>query len=208
MATKSPSPQPAASAQDITRVRDILLGPQMREYDQRFQLLQRDIERLQKSIDQLTEQLHEQADSQGRSLDAQVERLNGLLADRDQHFAGKWADESARVNGRFEELAGRLEQQGNTLSLKLGQEADRLDKQVSALDAAVVKKLQAAQRESRASDEDLRRELREMVEKLTHDKTDRQSLGQMLVEIGGQLIGGGGAVSLDELLTSLPAEAE
>jgi hypothetical protein len=64
------------------------------------------------------------------------------------------------------------------------------------------------QRESRDSDEDLRRELREMVEKLTHDKTDRQSLGQMLVEIGGQLISGGNAVSLDDLLTGLPSLAE
>ena len=36
----------------------------------------------------------------------------------------------------------------------------------------------------------MRRELREMVQKLTQDKTDRQSLGQMLVEIGGQLTRG------------------
>ncbi len=122
MATKPAATQPVAGVQDIARVRDILLGPQMREYDQRFQLLQRDVERLQKLIDQLTGELHEQADSQARSLDSQVERLNGQLAQQDQRVAGKMAEETARVNGRFDELASRLEQQGAAQSLKLSQE--------------------------------------------------------------------------------------
>lgn len=208
MAAKPASVQPAAGSQDIARVRDILIGPLMRDYDQRFQLVQRDVERLQKLLDQMTEQLHQQADSQTQSLDCQVERLSGQLTEQDQRLAGKAADESAKIQSRFEELASRLEQQGSAQALKLSQEAERRDKQLAALDATIAKKFQTLQRETRAGDDELRRELREMVEKLTYDKADRQSLGQMLVEIGDQLIRGGGAVSLDDLLTSLPAAAE
>ena len=50
-----------STPQDIARIRDILLGPQMREYEQRFALVQRDLERLQSLADQLTEHLQEQA---------------------------------------------------------------------------------------------------------------------------------------------------
>ena len=74
------------------------------------------------------------------------------------------------------------------------------------VDSTLNKKLQTLQRDTRQANDDLRRELREMVQKLTHDKTDRQSLGQMLIEIGGQLTRGSGAVGLDDLLSGLAGE--
>jgi hypothetical protein len=60
-------PQPA---QDIDRIRDILFGTQMREYDQGFQTIQRDLQRLQQDIDRLTEQLADQDKSQTEKLQA------------------------------------------------------------------------------------------------------------------------------------------
>jgi hypothetical protein len=35
------------SAQEVDRIRDIIFGPQMRDYEQRFQIIQRDLDRLQ-----------------------------------------------------------------------------------------------------------------------------------------------------------------
>lgn len=58
------------SPQELHRIRDIIFGPQMREYEQRFQLLQRDLERLQQSIDQLTEQVSEQDSDHTKKLQA------------------------------------------------------------------------------------------------------------------------------------------
>jgi len=46
--------------QELDRIRDIIFGSQMREYEQRFQTLQRDLERLQEELDHLNTQLSEQ----------------------------------------------------------------------------------------------------------------------------------------------------
>jgi len=56
------------AAQEVDRIRDIIFGPQMRDYEQRFQIIQRDLDRLQQEIDRLTEQLAEQDSSQGKKL--------------------------------------------------------------------------------------------------------------------------------------------
>jgi cell division septum initiation protein DivIVA len=57
-----------ASSQDVERIRDIIFGTQMRDYQQRFDAFQRDLVRLQQEIDQLNEQLAEQDSSQGKKL--------------------------------------------------------------------------------------------------------------------------------------------
>lgn len=56
------------SVQEVDRIRDIIFGPQMRDYQQRFQIFQRDLERLQQEIDRLTEQLADQDSSQSKKL--------------------------------------------------------------------------------------------------------------------------------------------
>jgi len=56
------------SVQEVDRIRDIIFGPQMRDYQQRFQIFQRDLERLQQEIDHLTEQLADQDSSQSKKL--------------------------------------------------------------------------------------------------------------------------------------------
>lgn len=47
----------AANPKEVDRIRDIIFGGQMREYAQRFQMMQRDMERLQGEIDRLSEEL-------------------------------------------------------------------------------------------------------------------------------------------------------
>jgi hypothetical protein len=55
-------------AQEVDRIRDIIFGAQMRDYEQRFQTVQRDLDRLQGEIDRLTEQLSEQGTDHGKRL--------------------------------------------------------------------------------------------------------------------------------------------
>lgn len=62
------APSQVESTREIHRIRDIIFGPQMRDYEQRFQMLQRDLERLQQEVDRLTGQLTEQDSSQGKKL--------------------------------------------------------------------------------------------------------------------------------------------
>jgi predicted nucleic acid-binding Zn-ribbon protein len=58
----------AGTAQEVERIRDIIFGPQMRDYEQRFQAVQRDLSRLQQELDRLTDQLSEQDREQGKKL--------------------------------------------------------------------------------------------------------------------------------------------
>ena len=91
MAAKTTAETAPANTQEIARIRDIVLGPHIREYDQRFQQTARDLERLRMDIEKLTEQLHEQADAQARSLDQQVQRLQTSLSDQDQRDVARTA---------------------------------------------------------------------------------------------------------------------
>ena len=60
----------AETAQEVDRIRDIIFGPQMRDYEQRFQTVQRDLDRLQQATDRLNEQLADQDSAQARKLQA------------------------------------------------------------------------------------------------------------------------------------------
>lgn len=57
-----------ASSQDVERIRDIIFGTQMRDYQQQFEALQQDVVRLRQEIDQLSERLGEQDSSQGKKV--------------------------------------------------------------------------------------------------------------------------------------------
>jgi chromosome segregation ATPase len=61
----TPDPE---SAQEVTRIREIIFGAQMREYQQQFQSVRRDLDRFQQEIDRLNEQLSEQGSDQGKRL--------------------------------------------------------------------------------------------------------------------------------------------
>jgi hypothetical protein len=100
--------------QDVGRIREIIFGSQMRDYEQRFRSLQRDLEGLQGELEALREQTTKQDKEQG-------------------------------------------------------------------------KKLQALRDDTRQSDDDLRAEMREAVDRLTMDKVDRSTLGDLLIEMGGRL---------------------
>ncbi len=60
----------AETAHEVDRIRDIIFGPQMRDYEQRFQTIQRDLDRLQQATDRLNEQLADQDSAQARKLQA------------------------------------------------------------------------------------------------------------------------------------------
>ena len=60
----------AEPAQEVDRIRDIIFGSQMRDYEQRFETVQHDLDRLRQEIDRLSEQLADQDSSQNKKLQA------------------------------------------------------------------------------------------------------------------------------------------
>ena len=57
-------------SQEVGRIRDIIFGAQMRDYEQQFSVVRRDLERLQGELDHLVEQLADQDRSQNDRLQA------------------------------------------------------------------------------------------------------------------------------------------
>jgi DNA repair exonuclease SbcCD ATPase subunit len=55
-------------SQEVARIRDIIFGSQMQDYEQRFDVVQRDLDRLQQEIDRLSEQLADQDGNQSKKL--------------------------------------------------------------------------------------------------------------------------------------------
>jgi chromosome segregation ATPase len=56
------------SGQEVDRIRDIIFGSQIKDYEQRFQNVQRDLNRLQQEFDQLNEQFADQGSDQNKKV--------------------------------------------------------------------------------------------------------------------------------------------
>lgn len=81
--------------------------------------------------------------------------------------------------GSFQTIQNDLE--------RLWHELERLNGKTDEQDANQNKKLQTLERELRKADDNLRAELRETAFRLTDEKVDRQTLGDLLIELGSQL---------------------
>jgi hypothetical protein len=65
---KAQVPPGTETVEEVGRIRDILFGQQMRDYQQRFDALRRDLERQQGELNRLRELLDEQDADQGKKL--------------------------------------------------------------------------------------------------------------------------------------------
>lgn len=69
------------SSHEVERVREIIFGPQMRDYDQRFAVIRRDLDRLRLELEQLAEQASDRESEQNKR--AQALRREMRQADDD-----------------------------------------------------------------------------------------------------------------------------
>jgi chromosome segregation ATPase len=110
-------------AQEVDRIRDIIFGSQMRDYEQRFKNAQRDLDRLQQELDRLTEQLTEQDNNQGKKLQAlrrEMRQADDDLRDELRQTVNKLnSDKVDRValGDLFTELGAHLKSGGSLADL-------------------------------------------------------------------------------------------
>jgi predicted nucleic acid-binding Zn-ribbon protein len=111
------------SIQELDRIRDIIFGPQMRDYQQRFQQIVRDTERLQQDLSRLSEQLTEQGNDQTKKLQAlrreMREANDDLRAELRQSAEQLTSDKVSRASlgELFVELGTRLKSGGSLTDL-------------------------------------------------------------------------------------------
>jgi predicted nucleic acid-binding Zn-ribbon protein len=109
--------------QKVDRVRDIIFGHQMRDYEQRFQLVQRDLRRLQQELDRLAEQLSDQQGDHTKKLQAlrqDMRDADDAIREELRHIAQKLTDEKVdrfAFGELFIELGSHLKSGGSMIDL-------------------------------------------------------------------------------------------
>ena len=78
---------------DVDRLRDIIFGGQMCEYAQRFQTIQRDLERLQTELDRVTEEMTDQ----GRDYDKKLQALRRDARQGDDDLRAELRDTAEKL---------------------------------------------------------------------------------------------------------------
>ncbi len=200
--------QPSAPQSDsVDRIRDIIFGPAMRDYDQRFEGVLRDLSRLQAEVDRLNELLTAKDAAQTKSLQGLRQELrqadSELRADARNELARLGTQLTEQNSSQIAQLQGlrdELHKADGDLRDELVTGAERLNAQLAEEATTRSTDLQNLRQELRKADLDLRDEVRQIAQRLTDTKTDRGMLGDLFVELGNRVKTGSG---LAELLKGL-----
>ncbi len=167
--------RPAPTAGNVDKIRDIIFGGQMKEYESRFLRLE---EMVRAEMNDVRETTRQRLDS----LEAVVRRELDELALRDK------AERSERLEA-FERVAADLKSQGESLLRKIG------DSDTRHADAERAIRNDAATQTAQLRDEiqkrtqDLAASLDRRFRELNSSKTDRAALASMLSEVALRLQG-------------------
>ncbi|MFN8489226.1 MAG: hypothetical protein U0350_16710 [Caldilineaceae bacterium] len=146
------------SSEKVERIREILFGAQMREFTQKFDLVQREVVRLQQEIIRLNEQLREQDKTLRKQLREEGERLATQLQEQD-----------ARQGQQLTAAEQRQLEQLQNVDQRHTQHAQQLGEQIRRTERAVLG------------------ELSQVSTELNHAKADRSVLGNLLIDLGASL---------------------
>lgn len=139
---------------EVDRIRDIIMGPQMRLYEQQFRRTAAQIEQIGKELDEVRTALDRQrTDQEARTAKLQQDvqqRLEGLEAG----FAQAHKQMEAKAEAQNADLAAQIRDQSAEL---------------------------------RKQSQQIREDLARAVSSLEDDKTSRDYLGNLLVEMGTRL---------------------
>lgn len=114
------------SSQEVERIREIIFGSQMRDYEQAFHSIRRDLERMQEGIDRLNEQLSKQETTQSEKLQnlrKEMRTADDDLRDELRQTAHKLGDEKvdrAVLGQLFIEVGTHLKAGGSLADLLKG----------------------------------------------------------------------------------------
>lgn len=171
-------PEMLEGAGNIEKIRDILFGSQVREFDKRFARLE---DRLQKEVSNLNEELRKRFDSLESFIKKEVE----FLSDRQK------TEQDDRSRG-LQELAKEMKDIAALLEKKLAQSDEQFNKRVRELHDALLEQSKKLSEEIRQKYEDLANTLDREAQELQNDKVDRSKLSEILMEMAMRLTGTGG----------------
>lgn len=189
--------QPALQVESVERIRDIIFGSKMRDYEQRFDALVRDLGRLQTGLDQLAEQVSAKDAAQSKNLQtarqewrqAGVELRNEVKAETSR-VASQLAEHQAAFTNFSNTARQEREVAADNLRVAFKSDIEQVDCAMADQAAAQKAELQSLRTELRKVDTDLRAELRQIMQQIADGNSDRSALGELLVELGNHIKSG------------------
>jgi len=194
---------------EVSRLREILFGAQMKEYERRLADLKRETERGISDLRLVQDSVSEFEKVQTKRielLEGETRQANNeLRREVDQLRARETVIQQLLTRTQQQEMLGRgLSRKSDELQGALS----RQERGLRALGTTVSehrdqreRKLDVLKHEMRRSEDDLRTELRRIADRLTDQKIDRKALAAMLIEVATRLETGSTVTSLLEKLT-------
>jgi methyl-accepting chemotaxis protein len=160
---------------NVDKIRDILFGSQMRDYDKRFTRLE---ERLAKAADALRDDLKKRFDSLESFVQQEVESIHQRLK----------AEKAERMDAD-KELTRETRDSSKTLDHRLSQLDEHLSSAQGDLRARILDQSKAMLNEIQKSHSEMESSLEREAEMLRNEKTDRATLADLLTEMALRLKG-------------------
>jgi vacuolar-type H+-ATPase subunit I/STV1 len=162
-----------ADSENVDKIRDILFGNQLRDFNKRFAQLEA---RMNSDMDLLRNEMRQQFDSLQGYIESEVESLGGRVS----------SEESTRVQ-QFDELEDMLKKSARQLEQKLAEQAKLLDKQTSNLNEKLLKQGQDLQQQTTQQLQQVRGLMDNTQHHLAATKLDRTLLAEMFNQVAAQL---------------------
>ncbi|MBX0329622.1 hypothetical protein K2Z83_18285 [Oscillochloris sp. ZM17-4] len=225
-APDSDSGQPEERQEDLDRVREIILGPdqgrsrikeaeadrlrsilfgaQIEDYERRFTDMRRDLDRAGGDLRQAQERIAELEKHTARRFET-IELELRRLADEQRREQDRQRSRDAQIQQiatqvrQHEELiAGAGESLGDLKRSHASHDAAIRAGKAELIDARdqIEQRSQSLRREIRGTEDALRAELRRIADRLENQKTDRRALASMLLEIATRLETGSSVTGL------------
>lgn len=167
----------ATEKDKIERVRDLILGPQLRDLTQRFESISKELGNLQEELARVSNELQEQS-----------KKVKLDLQQLEQQIATQAKEQEGRQLEKINVLDGRL------------------TAQIDGLDQRMGKSIQAVIKDLRSLEEAARGELRQTISEIDQAKMDRFSLGELFSQLGQGLKSSTPGADLASLLDAIEQE--
>lgn len=161
--------QVSSDAPGVDKIRELLFGNQMQDYDKRFSLLE----------DRFQQKLRELEGESSRSLSSMESSIKKQL----ESIAGQVRQEQDLRADADKELGRGLRELIQSLEKRIGQVSDRLASVEREFTDRVGHETQSLRDEIRKRNEDARSTIERMFSELSNVKTDRTLLAGLFVEI-------------------------
>lgn len=162
-----------AGAGNVEKIRDILFGTQMREYEKRFTRLE---DRMQKEVNSLKDELLKSFESLEKYMKKEFEMLNERLE--------KEQDDRASA---VKKLTEELKDTSSNIEKKIIQNEDKLNKRSRELHEQILTQSKTLSDEIRQKHETISELLDKEAQELRTDKVERADLSELMMEMAMRL---------------------